>query len=227
MRTTVENVMTTDVAAVNQNASFHTVAEMLIDRAVSGVPVLDDDNKVLGVISEADLLAKEEFKERYYGDDYRPPLRARLRHVAGSEGSGYRKSVGETAGQLMTSPAHTTAPDTPVVAAARQMDKYGVKRLPVVNAEGHLVGIVSRHDLIKVFVRLDIDIERQVREALRGELDVRVVDGVVTLFGTCDERSQTLTAVRAAESIDGVVAVRDELGWKHNDIAELPVWGGA
>lgn len=227
MRMTVENVMTTDVAAVNENASFHTVAELLISRGVSGVPVLDDDDRVLGVVSEADLLAKQEFKERYYGDDYRPPLRARLRHATGSEGSGYRKSVGETAGQLMTSPAHVTTADVPVVFAARQLDKYGVKRLPVVDADGRLVGIVSRRDLIKAFIRLDADIERQVRETVPSGLDVKTADGVVTLYGTCDQRSQTVTAVRLAESVDGVVAVRDELGWKHDDIADLPVWGGA
>ncbi|SPL98859.1 Inosine-5'-monophosphate dehydrogenase [[Actinomadura] parvosata subsp. kistnae] len=88
MPSIVADVMTTDVTAVNQNASFHIVAELLIDKGVSGVPVLDDDNHVVGVVSEADLLAKEEFKEHYYGDDYRPPLRARVRRTAGS---GYRK----------------------------------------------------------------------------------------------------------------------------------------
>ncbi|MEV5889113.1 CBS domain-containing protein [Nonomuraea fuscirosea] len=223
----VENVMTTDVAAVNENASFHTVAELLISRGISGVPVLDDDNRVLGVVSEADLLAKEEFKERYYGDDYRPPLRARIRHSAGSEGSGYRKSLGESAGALMTSPARVTTPDAAVVTAARLMDRYGVKRLPVVDAGGRLVGIVSRRDLIKVFLRLDEEIERDVREALHGKADVAVNDAVVTLTGTYAERSQAVTAVHLAENIDGVVAVHDELSWKHDDIADLPVWGGA
>jgi CBS domain-containing protein len=213
MRAVVENVMTTDVAAVNEKASFHTVAELLISRGVSGVPVLDDDNR--------------EFKERYYGDGYRPPLRARIRHTAGSEGSGYRKSHGETAGALMTSPAHVTTPGASVVSAARLMDRYGVKRLPVVDADGRLAGIVSRRDLIKVFLRLDEEIEREVREALHGKADVAVADAVVTLSGTYAERSQAVTAVRLAENIDGVVAVHDELGWKHDDIADLPVWGGA
>ncbi|GAA3560986.1 CBS domain-containing protein [Nonomuraea rosea] len=230
MRTTVENVMTTDVAAVNKDASFHTVAELLIKEGVSGLPVLDDDNRVLGVVSEADLLAKEEFKERYYGDDYRPPLRARIRHTAGSEGSGYRKSLGETAGALMTSPAHLTTADAPVVSAARLMDRHGVKRLPVVDAEGRLIGIVSRRDLIKVFLRSDKDIEQQVREAVRAGtagLDVTVTDGVVTLSGTLAEHSHAITAVRLAENIDGVVAVYDTIAWKHDDIVDLPVWGGA
>ncbi|TMR92423.1 CBS domain-containing protein [Nonomuraea basaltis] len=228
MRTTVENVMTTDVAAVNQKASFHTVAELLINRGVSGVPVLDDDSHVVGVVSEADLLAKQEFKERYYGDGYTPPLRARIRHTVGSEGSGFYKALGETAGELMTSPAHTTNPDVAVVLAARQMDKYGVKRLPVVDAEGRLVGIVSRRDLIKVFLRPDADIERQVRETVRGEVGIAVADGVVTLTGTLDEHSQAITAVRLAESIDGVVAVHDKLNWRHDDVvAAYTVWGGA
>ncbi|UBU08763.1 CBS domain-containing protein [Nonomuraea gerenzanensis] len=227
MTRTVENVMTTDVVAVNAEASFHTVAELLIDKGVSGVPVLDDDNRVVGVVSEADLLAKEEFKERYYGDDYRPPLRARIRHATGSEGSGYRKSVGESAGALMTSPAHVTTPDTSVVSAARLMDRYGVKRLPVVDADGRLVGIVSRRDLIKVFLRPDQEIEQEVREALHGKADVAVTDGIVSLSGTYTERSSAITAVRLAENIDGVVAVHDELAYKHDDIADLPMWGGA
>ncbi|MDP4510498.1 CBS domain-containing protein [Nonomuraea turcica] len=234
MRMTVENVMTTDVAAVNQKASFHTVADLLINRGVSGVPVLDDDNRVVGVVSEADLLAKQEYKERHRGDYYRPSLGARIRHTVGSEGSGFYKSLGETAGALMTSPAHTTTPDAPVVVAARQMDKYGVKRLPVVDMGGRLVGIVSRRDLIKVFLRADTDIEHQVREAIQavpGEvtaLGITVADAVVTLSGTYDDHSHAIAAVRMAERIDSVVAVHDELTWKHDDIVELPVvWGGA
>lgn len=230
MTAIVENVMTTDVAAVNKNASFHTVAELLISRGVSGVPVLDDENRVLGVVSEDDLLAKHEFKQLYYGDDYRPPLRARIRHGAGAGGGGYRKSLGETAGALMTSPARVTTPDTPVVAAARVMDRYGVKRLPVVDAGGRLVGIVSRRDLIKIFLRPDGDVERRVREIVRAgdhDLDVAVAEGVVTLTGTLPEHSQAVTAVRLAENVDGVVSVRDELSWKHDDVADVPMWGGA
>ncbi|NUW39513.1 CBS domain-containing protein [Nonomuraea rhodomycinica] len=227
MRTTVQDVMTTDVAAVNEKASFHTVADLLIERGVSGVPVVDDDNRVLGVVSETDLLAKEEFKERYYGDAYRPPLRARLRHTAGSEGSGYRKAQGETAGALMTSPARTTTPDASVVLAARRMDRYGVKRLPVVDDGGRLVGIVSRRDLIKVFLRSDGDIERRIRDALPGEPGIAVSEGVVTLSGVLDEHSHAIRAVRLAENVDGVVAVHDELSWKHDDIVEMPMWGGA
>lgn len=230
MTTLVENVMTTDVASVNRDASFHAVAELLISRGVSGAPVVDDDNCVVGVVSEDDLLAKQEFKQRYYGDDYRPPLRARIRHSTRAGGGGYRKSLGETAGELMTSPARVTTPDTPVVSAARLMDRYGVKRLPVVDQDGRLVGIVSRHDLVKVFLRPDEDIERQIRLILRADthdLDVTVDEGVVTLAGTLPERSRAAVAVRLAENVDGVVSVRDDLSWKHDDIGDIPIWGGA
>ncbi|HEX4812545.1 MAG TPA: BON domain-containing protein, partial [Nonomuraea sp.] len=121
-------------------------------------------------------------------------------------------------------------PDVAVVLAARQMDKHGVKRLPVVDAEGRLVGIVSRRDLIKVFLRTDTDIDRQVRDTIHSDvlaIEVTVADGVVTLNGTLPEHSQAITAVRLAESLDGVVAVHDNLAWKHDDIANMPMWGGA
>ncbi|MEU7746048.1 CBS domain-containing protein [Nonomuraea sp. NPDC049158] len=235
MRTTVADVMTTDVTAVNHKASFHTVADLLISKAVSGVPVLDDDNHVLGVVSEADLLAKEEFKELYYDDAYRPPLRARIRHTMGSEGTGSYKALGETAGELMTAPAHVTTPDSPVVAAARLMDRHGVKRLPVVDADGELVGIVSRRDLLKVFLRADEAIRTLVLTGIPTSamwtdpkgLDVKVTEGVVTLNGIVSRHTEAIAAIRMAESIDGVVAVHDELTWKHDDVIEVPMWGGA
>ncbi|MCA2229910.1 CBS domain-containing protein [Nonomuraea aurantiaca] len=235
MRTTVADVMTTDVTAVNHKASFRTVADLLISKAVSGVPVLDDDNHVLGVVSEADLLAKEEFKELYYDDAYRPPLRARIRHAMGSEGTGSYKALGETAGELMTASAHVTTPDSPVVAAARLMDRYGVKRLPVVDADGRLVGIVSRRDLLKVFLRADEEIRALVLAGIPTSamwtdpkgLDIEVTEGVVTLNGIVSRHTEAIAAVRMAESIDGVVAVHDELTWKHDDVIEVPMWGGA
>jgi CBS domain-containing protein len=231
---TVQDVMTTDVIAVKEDTSFHVVAELLIDKGVSGLPVLDDAGRVKGVVSEADLLAKEEFKERYAGDDYRPSLRARIRHSMGSEGSGFYKAMGETAGQLMTSPAYVTTPDSPVVLAARLMDRRGVKRLPVVDADGTLVGVVSRRDLLKVFVRADDEIRRQIMEAIPQttqakpeELQVRVIDGVVTLSGAVGRHSEANALTRVAHGVDGVVTVRDELTWRHDDVVDVPIWGGA
>ncbi|GAA4039478.1 CBS domain-containing protein [Nonomuraea soli] len=232
MRVKVNDVMTCEVVAVNEKAAFHTVAELLIQTSVSGVPVIDADDHVVGVISEADLLRKEEFKQQYYGDDYRPPLRARLRHLTDHERGGYDKSLGETARDLMTSPAVVTIRDTPVVAAARLMDRHGIKRLPVVDADGKLIGIVSRRDLIRVFVRDDQAIKEEVVRGLPlhavAKIDVAVADGIVTLTGQVDKYSQALFAARHAENVDGVVGLRDELGWKTNDLAQnYPMYGGA
>ncbi|MEV4061079.1 CBS domain-containing protein [Nonomuraea dietziae] len=232
MRTQVRDVMTTEVVAAQESAPFHVVAELLIRYAVSGAPVVDENSRVVGVISEADLLRKEEFKQRYYGDDYWPPLRARLRHAAGSEHGGYRKSLGQNAGDLMTAPALVTTPEASVVTAARLMDKHGIKRLPVVDAEGRLVGIVSRRDLLKVFVRDDEAIRTEVIHGLPlhtvSKIEVGVEEGVVTLSGQTDKSSEALFAARHAENVDGVVDVRDELTWKEVDTATIPpVWGGA
>ncbi|MFC4119874.1 CBS domain-containing protein [Nonomuraea zeae] len=130
----------------------------------------------------------------------------------------------------MTSPAHVTDADAPVVTAARLRDRHGVKRLPVVDPDGRLIGIVSRRDLIKVFLRPDHDIEQDVREAVRADaagLDVMATEGVAALSGNLPERSQALTTVRLTESVDGVGSVRGTLEWKHDDIADLPMWGGA
>ncbi|MGW4472756.1 CBS domain-containing protein [Nonomuraea sp. NPDC004354] len=229
MRATVQDVMTTGVAAVEADAPFHVIAELLIARGVSGVPVVDDTGHVLGVVSEADLLCKQEFKERYYGDVYRPPLRARLRHRTGTP----RKATGETARELMTSPAVVTTPGSSVVSAARLMDARGVKRLPVVDADGRLVGVVSRRDLLKVFVRRDEDIRAEVVRALgartAARVDVVVEQGVVTMTGTTGTLSEALLAVRDAENVEGVVAVHDQVTWGRDDVgaADLPTWDGA
>lgn len=237
MRTTVKDVMTTEVVAVHRDATFQEVARILIDRDVSGVPVVDAGDRVLGVVSEADLLHKEQFKERYHREGYRPPLTARIRHLVAGEGDIRRKAGGTTAGELMTSPAHVTTPGATVLVAARVMDRHGVKRLPVVDEEGRLTGIVTRHDLIRVFVRTDAELAEQVRQdVLRRALgivpnliEVEVAGGIVTLRGELPKKSEALAAVRLTENLDGVVAVVDELTYAEDDTrAEtMPVWGGA
>ncbi|GGO16648.1 hypothetical protein GCM10010116_33570 [Microbispora rosea subsp. aerata] len=225
MRTKVQDVMTTDVASVHADTPFKDIAEVLIARAVSAVPVVDGDGRVLGVVSEADLLRKEEFREQYYHEGYRPPLRARLRARLGQQGGVRTKAAGETAADLMTSPAVTATPDTTTVAAARLMDEHGVKRLPVVDSDGRLRGVVSRHDLLKTFVRPDGEIEREVRTEVLGrslwadtsKVGVHVHQGVVTLTGRMDRHSDARIAVRMTRRVSGVVDVVDELRWDEDD----------
>ncbi|MFC4530730.1 CBS domain-containing protein [Sphaerisporangium dianthi] len=230
MRVKVNEVMTRDVASVNGSTPFKDVAEVLIAHGVSAVPVVDGENHVIGVVSEADLLLKEEFKEQYYREGYQPPLRARLRHRLGQEGGTAReKARGDTAAELMTSPAVTIRPQASVVHAMRLMDEHGVKRLPVVTEDGVLQGVVSRRDVLKVFVRPDADIAKEIMEdVLRRSLwmdasrvRTTVRRGVVTLAGEMDRRSNAHIAARAVMRVNGVVDVVDELKWDEDD---TPTW---
>jgi CBS domain-containing protein len=232
MRVKVKDVMTPDVASVHAGTSFKDVAELLMARGVSAVPVVDDADHVVGVVSELDLLHKEEFKDQYYREGYQPPLRARLRRRFSEERTtAERKAHGDTAGDLMTSPAVTVTPDTSVVAAVREMEGHGVKRLPVVDERGRLQGIVSRHDLLKVFVRTDADLAREIREDILDRqiwvetsgVAVDVAHGVVTLSGRIARRSEAQIAARMVQRVNGVVDVVDKLTWDEDD---SPTWGG-
>ncbi|WP_424532039.1 CBS domain-containing protein [Sphaerisporangium viridialbum] len=220
--------MTTEVASVDEDTPFKDIAEMLIARQVSAVPVMNVKGHVVGVVSEADLLRKEEFRDQFYREGYRPPLRARVRDQISRQGRNAEgKARGETAVDLMTTPARTAKPDTTVVTAARLMDEHGVKRLPVTDDEGRLVGVVSRHDLLKVFVRSDEEISREVREDVltrslwieTSSIKVATRRGVVTLTGHMRLRGEAEIAVRLTQRVNGVVDVIDEIGCE-NDTPE-------
>ncbi|MDP9843666.1 CBS domain-containing protein [Streptosporangium lutulentum] len=232
MHATVKNVMTTQVTSVNGNTPFKEVAELLIAHGVSALPVVDGEGHVLGIVSEVDLLHKEEFKERYYREGYQPPLRTRLRHRLGQKGGdGRAKARGDTAAELMTAPAVTIRPHASIVSAVRLMSEHGVKRLPVVDADGLLQGIVSRHDLLKVFVRSDADITEEVRENILGhslwtapnDATATVAHGIVTLTGRMHRRGDAQLAARMIHRVNGVVDVIDNLEW---DVDDTPAWTG-
>jgi CBS domain-containing protein len=220
MRTTVKDVMTSKVTTVTATTSFREIAETLIARGISAVPVIDDDDHVIGMVSEADLLRKEEFREEFYREGYRPPLRARLRHPKGRQ-----KASGDTAGELMTSPPITITAEASAVVAARSMDRHDVKRLAVVDGDGRLAGIVSRRDLVKLFLRGDDDLTTEVRDEVLDRnlwvdterVHVDVQQGIVTLSGWMDRRTETAIAVRMTRRVNGVVDVIDKLNWKHDD----------
>ncbi|WP_067172078.1 CBS domain-containing protein [Microtetraspora niveoalba] len=226
MRVKVEDVMTTHVVSVDGSTPFKDVAEVLIAHSVSAVPVVDEESHVIGVISEADLLRKEQFKEQYYGEGYQPPLRSRLRHRLTEKNHSVRDTAhGETAAELMTSPAVTVLPGASVVTAIRLMDRHGVKRLPVVDARGVLIGVVSRQDMLRVFVRTDADIAEEVREDVVGhslwaessQIKVDVAQGVVTLRGWTTRRGDAAIVVAMARRVHGVIDVVDKLEWEEDD----------
>jgi CBS-domain-containing membrane protein len=208
-RMNVRDVMTTRVAAVRENTPFKEIVRVLVEWRVSAVPVLDENDRLAGIVSEADLLTKEEY-QNHTGAGLLAGRRERTVRA---------KATGDTAGQLMTISAITVRPETSVVEAARIMDKHAVKRLPVLDADGALVGIVSRADLLKVFLRSDDEIrEEVVRDVFMRIMwadptlfEVEVRDGVVTLSGELQQRSSVPVAVRLTRAVDGVVDVVDRL----------------
>ena len=209
MSSTVKDVMTAPVVAVRENASFKEIVSRMRDSRVSAFPVVDLHGKVIGVVSEADMLNKE-------ADQASPGTFASLLRFRDHE-----KAAGVTAADLMTSPAVTIGSDQPVVDAARLMRDRRIKRLPVTNATGHLIGVISRADVLSVFLRPDRTIRHEViEEAVRGGFLVRsqpfgavVHDGIVTLTG-CPETDQAgHDLVERLRHIEGVVTVRDKLSY--------------
>ncbi|WP_017570208.1 CBS domain-containing protein [Nocardiopsis halotolerans] len=214
---TVRDVMTAEVFSVTEDTGYREVAEALVTHGVSALPVTNGEGRVVGVVSEGDLLHKEEFT----GGDYDPPLRARLRARLGAGGSAGDKAAARNATELMTRPAVTVASDASVVLAARLMERHGVKQMPVVDGDGNLIGIVSRRDLLSVFVREDDDIAEETRSVIREILPepiATVEDGVVRLTGEVEHRSDVEKLIHRVRQIEGVVAVDSELRWHADDV---------
>lgn len=211
----VDDVMTKVVVTVARDAGYRTVVDLLVSHRLSAVPVVDAFHRVSGVVSEADLLRKIE-----YAGDEEP------RMFDGRRRRGERaKATARTAGDLMSSPAVTVLTGTAIAAAARLMDREHVKRLPVVDDLGRLVGIVSRGDLLKVHLRPDEEILQDIRTGvLRGvvagaaeAVRVQVEGGVVTLTGRVDRRSSADLADRLIRQVAGVVEVVDKLAYDYDD----------
>jgi CBS domain-containing protein len=213
MEPTVSDVMTTRVVSVTKAASFQAMAAALREHRISAFPVLDDDGKVIGVVSEADMLAKEALDSEPQGI---PGMIAGLLRRREQ-----RKARGITAGDLMTSSPVTVTPDDTLKRAARLMYTRKVKRLPVVDANGHLVGIVARADLLARFDRSDEDVRREILDqVIRRELctdpaafTVAVKDGIVTLEGVAETNDFGHEIVHGVRHVEGVVAVRDRLDY--------------
>jgi CBS-domain-containing membrane protein len=213
MRSTVKDVMTTRVIWVRKDASFREMAVALRAHRVSAFPVLDEGGKVVGVVSEADLLTKEALDSEPEG---MPGMITGMLRRKEQE-----KARGITAGDLMTSPPVIVRPEDTIEHAARLMYTRRVKRLPVVDAIGHLTGIISRADVLTVFDRSDSEIRAEITgEVMRDELGinpkgfkVRVKDGVITLEGTPGTTVLGHEIVRRIRHVQGVVAVRDRLSY--------------
>ncbi|RSM64257.1 hypothetical protein DMB66_20335 [Actinoplanes sp. ATCC 53533] len=211
----VDDVMTKDVVSVREDTPYRAVVDLLIGRRVSAVPVVDRAERVIGVVSEADLLHKVEA-----GGGAHPRISDAWRRRGDRA-----KAGGRTAADVMTSPVVTAEPSLSLAAAARRMQREHVKRLPVVDSFGHLIGIVTRSDLLKVHQRTDAEIRRDVvNEALHDVLaikgatvQVECADGIVTLSGRVRFRSSADRIARMTRRVPGVVDVADGLAFEVDD----------
>jgi CBS-domain-containing membrane protein len=184
---------------------------ILLDYGISAVPVVDETGRVQGVVSQADLIEKEAQRADGVAASHRPVTwRGRAARL---------KAHAVSAETLMTKPAITTGPDTDLNTAALLMSKHNVKRLPVVDAEGRLVGVVSRGDLLVPYLRSDLDIHDEIlNRVLLGEMcvdphsiNVKISNGVVTLSGRMENQFVARDTAARVRAIDGVVEVLDQL----------------
>ena len=219
-RVAVSDIMTTAVIAVTTDTPFRQIVGTLARNNVGAVPVIDDHDRVVGVVSQSDLMAKVAAGgERHpHLAGRRPDRRALL-----------TKSRGDAAGELMTQPAITVAPNTSVIEAARTCARARIHHLPVVDHRGVLVGIIGRSDLLSLFLREDPELQAHLVSMLGTEfalnpdtVDVRVDNGVVTLRGQVERRLLLDPILHAVRSTTGVVATHNHLTYAIDDTV-IPV----
>lgn len=206
----VSDVMSAPVIAVGPETPFKEIATLLAENQVSAVPVVDPDHHVIGLVSEADLLPRVGRLKMRTGY----PLEGRRhRHEAG-------KATALVARDLMTVPATRLAGDATVAEAARLLYTRGMRRLPVVDWQGRLVGMLSRRDLLRAFLRTDAEIEAEIRDEIgsRGA-EVKVEGGVAHLSGHVPLLSDAERIRARAAETTGVVEVESELDYDVDDYA--------
>ncbi|MFF9119947.1 CBS domain-containing protein [Streptomyces massasporeus] len=220
----VGSLMTMDVVQAEYGTPAEEVARLLADHRIGGLPLVDQDDQVIGVVSASDLTAHEPATP--------DPHRSRNRFAFPELSPANRRRTAQAsvrpAGELMSAPPVTAHAEDTIVVAARTMARRGVKRLPVLDEEDRLVGIVTRRDLLRVFLRPDAEIREEVIEEVLvralwqtpRSIDVVSAEGVVTLAGRLERRSEAEIAVAMTRQIDGVVAVVGELTWRLDDTRE-------
>ncbi|MEU6998178.1 CBS domain-containing protein [Nonomuraea sp. NPDC046570] len=212
----VSDVMGRVAIAVRQDARFGDIVAAMKRYAVGAVTVVDADHRPIGVVTQDDLLLKET-----------DPVRHRTTIF---EGAGirqeHRKAAATIAGELMTSPAITVTPGTPVRDAARTMHEKKIRQLPVIDpATGRITGTVHQADLLRVFERpvneLWAEVEETIRDVVRVDprtLSIGVDGGIVTIAGQVGSRSQALQLAESVRRLEGVIDVTCELTFTRDDV---------
>ncbi len=204
----VRDVMTAPAITVNPDASYHAVVECLLANDISGAPVVDTDGRLLGIVTEADLM----LKEAYGGPCGSQALALVGEIIDGYPASWTTKITAATAADLMTKETIVASPDDDLAEATRRMLRGACNQLPVVR-DGHVIGIVSRHDVLRRFSRSDRDITLDVNSSIarRGAdaayVEVAVDDGIVSLRGRVPSTDLARSLRDEIAAIDGVVTV--------------------
>jgi CBS-domain-containing membrane protein len=214
MKHSVSDVMSAPVVSVQPATSFKQMVQLLQQHRIDALPVVGADGRLLGIVSETDLALKEEHPAD------RVPLLA-----GAAQRRRQAKAGGATAADFMSSPVATILPGASLDAAARLLHQREVRHLPVVDDQRRLVGMVTRRDLLSVFLRPDGDIRHEVTAGMLhetfnlpvGAVQVEVRDGVATLSGRVPWRSTAREIVDRVRALDGVVAVVDRVSWAHDD----------
>lgn len=225
-----QDVMVSPAITVKSRSSVKDVAKLLLEHRISAVPVVDDDGRLVGIVSEGDLLHRTEAGTERHRSWW-------LQILAGDEtlASEFVKSHGRRVGDVMTRDVITARPDTPLQDIATRLEKNLIKRVPIVDQKGHLLGIVSRANLIQAVAsgRDEEDVEASdaaIRDTLLEELkkqqwahtmllNVTVTEGVVTLWGMTNSDAERKALRVAAEEIPGVRAVNDNLALRPMAVA--------
>lgn len=202
----VHELMSTEVVTATRESSLKDIARLMLSNEISGIPIVDDEQRLIGIVTEADIVHRESLRARgnrlgilhtLLGDDDQPST---------------------TAGGAMARHVITTSPEVDHTMAARVMETRGVKRLPVVDADGHIIGIISRSDIMASFARPDeliedeiqVDILDRILWTAPGAVTVEVVDGQVTLHGTVPTKTDANILAALTNALDGVVAVNSD-----------------
>jgi CBS domain-containing protein len=214
----VADIMTAPVLTVSPGTSLKDAATIMVEKGITGLPVVDSDGRVIGVVSETQILVEEQ------AEPEQKSLAGRL--FAHGEASPREKVNAPTVGDTMTAPAITIDPDASVSRAATMMLESNVHRLLVTDAGGTLVGIVTRVDLMRAFVRPDEALEREIRGVIAmfsvdaEGVGLAVEKGEVRLAGTVDSKIVAEAIPVLVQRVPGVVAVTGELEWRWDP--ELP-----
>jgi len=214
-RVKVSDVMTSEVKTISGDEPLKEAARVMVKAGISGIPVVDDDRKVIGIITEADFVSAE--ADRSWG-------RQRRRLLANFLGEAEHPKA-KTVEDCMTKTPHTIDGSSTVTEAARMMTELRVKRLPVVTPDGTLCGIISRADVMGAFARPDEDLRREVLDSVVGgvlqldpdKLSITVVDGIVQLDGSVDTRTDARLLQELAVRVEGVISVNSDVTWTTDD----------